>query len=141
MKSIHSVVLRRVMKLPFVGLLLALGASACAPNPAAPSSVTGTWVGTSVSSTVGTIETQLTLTQSGQSISGFVTNTFPGQSGSGGGTVTGSIQGSSITLVLPTGACNRTWTGTLNGTTMSGTYVATGTCGNPDTGTFSLTLE
>jgi hypothetical protein len=132
---------RRLLHMPTVGLLALLVTSGCAPNPAAPTSVTGTWVGTVSSNLLGTFASQLTLTQSGSSISGFFTSTIPGQTTSGSGALTGSVQGSNITLQLPTGTCIRAWTGTLSGTTMSGSFVATGTCGNPDSGTFSLTLE
>jgi hypothetical protein len=133
---------RRFKTLPSLGLLALLAASACSgPNPLKPSSLTGTWVGPVVSSAFGNATDQLTLTQTGTSISGFYSFTIPGQASSGGGALTGTVQGSAITLALPTGTCIRTWTGTVSGTTMAGTFVATGTCGNPDSGTFTLTLE
>jgi len=130
----------RLMRRSLV-VLLALAASGCAVSRIAPSTVTGTWVGTVTSSILGTEAFQLTLTQSGSDVSGFFTGTIPGQSTSFSGPVTGTLQGSAFSAVLPTGTCTRTWTGSLSGTTLSGTFAATGTCGNLDSGTFSVTLE
>lgn len=129
------------MTRPWLGLLALVIASGCGQNPNAPTSLTGTWTGTVVSSTLGTQAFQLTLTQSGDSITGFYTISTPGFATSAGGALTGTIQGTSLTLSFPSGACIRTWTGTWAGTTMSGECAATGVCGNPDTGTFNLTLE
>jgi len=118
MKRILNLVLRRLVALPLVGLLALVVASACGANPNAPTSLTGTWTGTVVSSTLGAQAFQLTLTQSGDSITGFFTISTPGFSTSNSGALTGTTQGSALTLLLPTG-----------------------TCGNLDTGTFNLTLE
>jgi hypothetical protein len=137
----QNLALRRFVTRPLLALLAFVVASGCGPNPNAPTSLTGTWTGTVVSSTLGNQAFQLTLTQSGGEITGFYTISTPGFATSAGGALTGTVQGTSLTLVLPTGTCIRTWTGTLSGTTMSGAYAATGTCGNPDTGTFNLTLE
>jgi hypothetical protein len=130
----------------FVALLGFLTvASGCGPNPNSPSSITGTWVGTLVSSTSGTGFTQLTLSQSGSSITGTFANTFPGATTSSTGPLTGTLNGSAFTAALAfigaSGTCTRTYTGTWSGTALSGTYVASGVCGNLDSGTFSLTLE
>ncbi len=140
MNRIENFARRRFVTHCVLGLLL-LAASACGPNPNAPTSLTGTWTGTVVSSFFGDQPFQLTLTQSGGSIAGSYTVSTPGFATSGSGSLTGTVQGTSLSLVLPTGSCLRTWTGTWSGTTMSGTYAATGTCGSPDTGTFNLTLE
>jgi hypothetical protein len=142
MKTHQHAAIRRFRTLPSLGLLALLAATGCSgPIPTKPSSLTGTWIGTVVSSAFGNITDQLTLTQAGTSITGFFTFTIPGQASSGGGPVTGTLEGSGITLTLPSGTCIRTWTGTVSGTTMSGTFTATGTCGSGDSGTFSLTLE
>src|SRR5690348_9887961 len=110
----------RLMRRSLV-VLLALAASGCAVSRIAPSTVTGTWVGTVTSSILGAEAFQLTLTQSGSDVSGFFTGTIPGQSTSFSGPVTGTLQGSAFSAVLPTGTCTRTWTGSLSGTTLSGT--------------------
>jgi hypothetical protein len=141
MKRLQNLARRRLMTFPLMGLLALVVASGCAPNPNAPSSVTGTWTGPVVSSTLGNQAFQLTLTQSGGSVTGFYTVTTPGQATSFSGALTGTVQGTSLTLLLPTGTCIRTWSATWSGTTISGSYAATGTCGNPDTGTFNLALE
>jgi hypothetical protein len=126
---------------PLALLVAVVGSAACGPNPTAPSSMTGTWVGSEVSSVFGNQSFQLTLTQSGPAVTGSYAGTTPGQAGSFGGPLTGTIQGSSFTATLATGSCLRMWTGTWSGVTLSGTFVATGTCGSMDHGTFSLTLE
>jgi len=127
---------------PVVVLVLLLAvASGCAPNPTRPSSITGTWVGTVASNIVGNLSMQLTLTQSGTAVSGTFTQTVPGAASSFGGPLTGTIDGSALSLALNFGTCTRTWTGTWSGTTLSGTYVASGVCGNMDQGTFTVTLE
>ena len=126
---------------PLVSLLAFLFlAIACGPNPTQPSSLAGTWTGTVVSNILGNVAIQLTLTQSGSSIAGTFAQTVPGASTSFGSTLTGSINGSAVTLVLAFNPCTRTWTGTWSGTTLSGTYVASGACGNMDSGTFTVTL-
>jgi hypothetical protein len=136
-----STTLRHFMLRRLIVLLACVGASGCAANPNAPSSVTGTWVGTVASNLLGNESYQFTLTQSGSAITGFYTFTSPGSASSGGGSLTGTLEGSSFAAVLPFGTCTRTLTGTLSGTTLTGTFAATGVCGNPDLGTFTLTLE
>jgi hypothetical protein len=121
--------------------LFAFVATACAVNPNAPTSVTGTWVGPVTSSILGTGQYQLTISQSGSTITGAFAATFPGVTSSATGALTGTVQGSAFNASLPFGTCIRIWTGTVSGTTMSGTIAATGVCGTPDSGTFTLTLE
>jgi len=128
---------------PFVALLVFLAVEGgCGPNPNSPSSITGTWVGTIVSANLGTGSTQLTLVQSGSSITGTFANTFPGATSSASGQLTGTLNGSAFTAALaaPNG-CIRTWTGTWSGRTLSGTIATTSGCATVDTGTFTLTLE
>ncbi len=128
---------------PFlVGVLLIAVGSGCGPNPNQPSSITGTWVGTVVSSTLGNVSMQLSLTQSGSAVTGTFAQTAPGAQSSFGSTLTGTLNGSTLNMVLTFGGtCVRTWTGTWSGTILSGTYLASGSCGNLDQGTFSVTLE
>jgi hypothetical protein len=134
---------RRFAIRPFVALLACLAVeTGCGPNPNNPSSITGTWVGTLVSSAAGTGSTQLTLIQSGSSITGTFVNTFPGNTTSATGPLTGTLNGSAFTAALMfAGTCTRTLTGTWSGTALSGTYAASGSCGSLDTGSFTLTLE
>jgi hypothetical protein len=128
---------------PFVALLVCLAvAGGCGLNPNNPSSITGTWVGTVVSASLGPGSTQLTLTQSGSSITGTFANTFPGTTSSASGQLTGTLNGSAFTAALaaPNG-CVRTWTGTWSGRALSGKIATAGGCATVDSGTFSLTLE
>lgn len=124
-----------VVILAFLGV-----ASGCGPNPTQPSSLAGTWTGTVASNILGNVAMQLTLTQSGSSIAGTFAQSVPGAASSFGSTITGTVNGSAVTLVLAFSPCTRTWTGTWSGTTLSGTYVASGACTNMDSGTFTLTL-
>jgi hypothetical protein len=133
---------RRSVIRPFVALLAFLAvASGCGPNPNNPSSITGTWVGTIVSPTAGNISTQLTLSQSGSSITGFFANAAPGATSTNSGPLTGTLNGSAFTAALAfSSGCIRTLTGTWSGTTLSGTYASSGgVC--VDSGTFAVTLE
>jgi hypothetical protein len=133
---------RRFAIRPFVALLACFAvASGCGPNPNSPSSMTGTWVGTAASSIVGNVSVQLTLTQSGSSITGFFAYTSTTATTTPTGTLTGTLNGTAFSAALAFGTCTRTWTGTWSGTSLSGTFVASGVCSNLDTGTFALTLE
>jgi len=131
--------LRHFFTGPVIVLLAVAAASGCAPNPNAPTSMTGTWVGTVVSSSIGQISYQLTLTQNGSTITGTFATTIAGQATSSTGSLTGTIQGSAFSAALSFGTCTRNWTATWSGVTLSGTYASAGTCS--DTGTFTLTLE
>lgn len=134
---------RRFAIRPLVTLFALLAvASRCGPNPNSPSSITGTWVGTVVSSSLGTGSSQLTLSQSGSTITGSFANTFPGTTISSSGQITGTLNGSAFTAALAAAnGCVRTWTGTWSGRTLSGTIATAGGCATLDTGTFALTLE
>jgi hypothetical protein len=134
---------RRFAIRPFVALLACLAVeTACAPNPNSPTSITGTWVGTVVSASLGAGSTQLTLSQSGSSITGTFANTFPGTPSSATGSLTGTLNGSAFTAALAAAnGCIRTWTGTWSGRTLSGTIATSSGCATVDTGTFALTLE
>jgi hypothetical protein len=128
----------------FVALLALLAvATGCGPNPNSPTSITGTWVGTSVSSiTAATFSFQLTLSQSGSSITGTFVGSTQGATTSASGALTGTLNGSAFTVALAfANPCVRTWTGTWSGTTLSGTYASSSGCANMDSGTFTLTLE
>jgi hypothetical protein len=133
---------RRFVIRPFVALLaFVAGATGCGPNPNSPTSITGTWVGTLVSSNAGNVSSQLTLVQSGSSITGTFANSAPTATVSNTGTLAGTLNGSAFTAALTfASGCIRTLTGTWSGTTLSGTYTGSAAC-NGDTGTFALTLE
>lgn len=134
---------RRFVIRPLVALFaLLVVASGCGPNPNSPSSIAGTWVGTVVSASFGTGSTQLTVSQSGSSITGTFVTTFPGATTSASGQLMGTVNGSAVTVALAAAnGCIRTWTGTWSGRALSGTIATTRGCSVLDTGTFALTLE
>ena len=128
-----------IRPLLFLLAFLVVG-SGCGPNPNQPSSVTGTWTGTLASNILGNVTIQLTLTQAGSSVTGTFAQTAPGAVSSFGSTLTGTLNGSAVSIALAFGTCTRTLTGTWSGTTLSGSYAASGVCGNLDSGTFTITL-
>ena len=116
--------------------------SASAPPPVA-AGVTGTWDGTwqidpPYADVIG--EFTMELVQSGDSFSGPVeiTNTDCGN-----GTVDGTVQGSSVTFGWATTLQPIQFAGSLNGTSMSGTWSALA-CSDPSislTGTWEATKQ
>lgn len=109
----------------------------CGGNDTGPSnlSLSGTWAGRAVSNMFGGINIQVSLTQSGSSLTGtWVSDQNSGQ-------LTGSVGGSSVSANLTSAdprQCPFTVTATVSGSSMSGTYAAYN-CTVADGGTISLT--
>ena len=85
----------------------------------------GTWTDTSPDTSGGTFA--LTWTQTGNNLSGTIT--VAGAPCLTAGNVTGTINGSAISFGAVSGQVTITYTGTIAGTKMQGTYDAP-TCGN-----------
>jgi hypothetical protein len=116
-------------------LLILAGCSA-----AAPSSIAGTWSGTMTDVLAGPGTLQFSITQSESSLTGTWTMKFPAAANPVGGTLTGTLSGSNVTLVLTNSnpaACAANVTATVSGSTMTGMYSeCTG-----DGGTFTAQLQ
>jgi hypothetical protein len=114
-------------------------------TPSAP--LTGTWNGTLTDSVAGAGTFASTITESGSSLSGMYTDTFPNlPSANNSGTVSGTVNGSNVTLTTTPSSsliCGVTETGTLNAanTQVSGTYASLTSCtATHTTGSFSGTI-
>jgi hypothetical protein len=117
--------------LAFLLVLAACGASAAcgsSSSPTGPSthSVNGTWSGSITSNlAVGSGPATVTLSQSGNRLSG--TWSVIGPTSPDSGSLTGSVDGSAVSVTLspsvPTG-CPYTATMTVSGNSMTGTYAA-----------------
>jgi hypothetical protein len=109
------------------------GSATTAP---ATSGLTGAWPGewqnTTPDSSRGTFRIQWT--QSGSSLSGTIAIT--GTPCLTGGSISGSLNGGNLNFGVVTGQAQVSYTGTVSGTTMSGTY--TTSCGNAQ-GTWKAT--
>ena len=115
----------------FLLTLVACGASAAckgssSPNGPSTSSVSGTWTGSITSNqAAGSGPARVTLSQTGNNLSGTWSVTGPNSPDSG--SLTGSINGSGVSLTLspsvPTN-CPYTVTATVSGNSMNGTYAA-----------------
>jgi hypothetical protein len=124
---------------------LALGMVACgSSSTSSPTSVSvfGNYSGTLQDSAFGVGTIQLTLSQSGSSLTGTYEDQFT--AGAGGGSITGTVNGVSFSATLTPGVstvCPVTLTGTINngGSNISGTY-STFHCSAPETGSFNLTI-
>jgi hypothetical protein len=108
-----------------VVLVAACGSSSTAA-PSAPNT-TGTWTGTVSDAVMGQGAVRLTITQTGSSVAGTWATTYPNVTNNNGGSLTGSVNNTSVTATLipsiPT-TCPLNATATLNGNAMSGTYTA-----------------
>lgn len=118
------------------------------PSASAPAGVTlnGNYSGTASDTAYGSGSVQLTLSQSGTSITGTYASQYPAYSVVGGGSVSGTVNNSqtlSATLQpsIPT-ACPYQLTGTISGggANISGTYAAFN-CSAVVTGTFNVTKQ
>jgi hypothetical protein len=99
--------------------------TAAATAPGLGGKWNGTWTDTSPDTSNGTFA--LTWTQNGSNLSGTIT--VAGTPCISAATVTGSLNGSAITFGAVSGRVTITYTGTIAGTKMSGTYSAPN-CGN-----------
>lgn len=101
------------------------------------SALDGTWTGTwNSSDTADNGAVTIQWKQTGQQLAGtiIVTNTPCVTNG----TITGVVSGAAITFGAVQGATTIAYTGTLSGTTLSGTYQANASCANA-TGRWSAT--
>ena len=114
-----------------VSLLLCTMLLGCGGSPSSPSAaaanLSGTWAGPLTSTLVGNGTVQVTLNQSGSSLSGTWLSTFPDPSNNNSGSLSGTVNGSNVSATLtpsdPTN-CPLNVTATVNGNVMTGTYAA-----------------
>jgi hypothetical protein len=124
-------------------LVIALTAVACTSSTSpSGANVAGNWSGTLTSSYAGSGTVGFSLSQSGSSVSGTWFTTFGNSANNNSGSLSGNLNGSTITAVLtpsnPLG-CPSNVTGTLNGSTsITGTYAAF-SCSVSDGGPFTVT--
>jgi hypothetical protein len=125
----------------FVGVAI-LGLLLTGCGATAPSSVAGTWTGSLVDALAGPATLQYTLSQSGSTLSGTWSSKFPAAANPVTGTLTGTLSGSTVTLILAidNSSCQESVTATASGSTMTGTY-SDDNCGGGDGGTFTLQLQ
>lgn len=105
------------------------------------SGLNGTWKGTATDSQTGSGTASVTLSQSGQSLSGTWQVTFQGVVSTGN--ATGAVNGANLVLTLEPSSqtdCTVNVTGTVSGSTISGDYSLSG-CSSTDTGTLTLTKQ
>ena len=138
------------MKYSFVLIVLVLFAGACAliekDDPAQPTcvgsadtSAAGSWQGSINSSLYGSGTLTVNIQQTNECLSGAFTVVY--SSAWSSGKISGTIYdggGYSGTLSDDYGSCPSSATGTVSGSTMTGTF-NTGNCTPADNGTFSLT--
>jgi len=135
-------------------LLSTLALSACggggssSSTPSTPATnVAGNYAGTLTDNLAGSGTATLDITQSGSTLGGTFSDVFSNASLNNAGTIAGTINGSTIQITLtgPTGSCPFAFTGTLSGTTISGSYASTTACTFPgssattDGGTITVT--
>jgi hypothetical protein len=128
-------------------LTVALGVS-CGYSPATPSTpLSGAWAGTLTDSVAGAGTFSSTITESGSTLSGTYTDTFPGlPTANNSGTLSGTVNGSSVTITTsPTNSliCGVIEAGTLNSanTQVTGTYASVASCAaTHTTGSFTGTI-
>ncbi len=131
----------RVNAIVSVLVLIGLTAGCSSSSPTAPSeiSVAGNWSGTLSDSLAGTGRLAFTFAQSAAALSGTWSTTYSNPGYNNGGSLSGSVSGSSVTLTLTPSVptyCPYNVTGTLSGSTLSGTYAAFN-CTVAVSGTFS----
>ena len=133
---------RNLWALLLVIALAPLAACDSDDNPMAPSNpLTGTWTGTIDDNTGGMGTARVTLNQSGSTLTGTWATSLPGSDN--GGSLTGSVNGSALSIVLDTSdptSCPFNLTATVNGNRMTGTYAAFN-CSIVVTGSLDLTKE
>ena len=133
--------LRRSRWLLVVLSLVAVNCGGDSPTAPSAPTVTGTWTGTLTSTSIpGLVATvSFTLAQSGSSVSGTWSST--GTFGPSGGTISGTISGSAVSVTAsqsdPT-LCPLSVTAVVSGSQMTGTY-ATFNCTEVITGSLSVT--
>ena len=136
----------------FIGLSLAATVTCGGSSPSTPStpstpSLTGTWIGTETDTIAGTGNLQSTISQSGSTLSGTYSLSFPNPMFSNGGTVSGTVNGSTVSITATPSnpaICPALDTATLNAAAnqITGTYAAVSGCNlTHQTGTFIATKQ
>ena len=118
-------------------------------SPSSPStpSLTGTWVGTEIDTVAGTGAAQSIITQSGSALSGTYSLTFTNPIFSNSGSLSGSVNGSTVSLTATPSnplICPAADTATLNAaaTQLTGTYAAISSCNlTHQMGSFTATKQ
>jgi len=121
-------------------------ATPTAPTVTTPSSLTGTYVGSSVqTSPAGSPQyLEFSLTQSGTSVSGTFAVLPNGSQTGGFGTLSGSLSGSALALTGTNtfgNTCTNTINATASGALILGTFAVSGGSGCTGSGTFSAQLQ
>lgn len=120
-----------------IGLLLEYGCSSSVAPSAA--SLTGSWLGSTGSTALGTGSLNAAISQSGSDLAGTWNIAFP-NGASDGGALTGRFAAPNVTLTLRSvvpQACGYLASAVLTGNRMSGTYTAFG-CEQALSGPFEL---
>jgi hypothetical protein len=118
-----------------------------APTVSAPTSLTGTYIGsgTQTSPTAGSPQyLEFSLTQSGSSVSGPYAILPNGNQGGGFGTLSGTVSGSTVTLTATNSygnTCTTTVKGTASGSLLSGTFASSAGTNCSGGGTFAVQLQ
>jgi hypothetical protein len=106
--------------------------------------LTGTWTGTITDNLAGVGSLLFTISQTGNQLTGTWQSTFPDSTNNGGGTLSGTINDSSIALTLAAAqprACSFTVAATRdNDHHFSGTYVALN-CTRVENGTLEVNRQ
>jgi hypothetical protein len=128
-------------------VVLANACSGSGGSPTPPSSgttpalIAGDYSGTISDSIAGSGALGLSVTQSGNKISGQFADTFSDFPQDNTGSIAGTVTGSSFTGSMKSilGMCRLSLEGSVSGTTLSGTFSAS-SCSYAETGTFSVAI-
>jgi len=130
-------------------LVAACGSSSPAPTPL---DLSGTWNGSMTDSVAGPSTIQIVISQSGTTLTGTWTQTYPDpnlnaletQLGGNFGSFTGSTGGNTVALLLApqrSQACSYPIASTATTSTLNGTWTFDSSCQIVDGGTISLTKQ
>jgi len=110
------------------------------PTEPQPLTLTGTWAGTIVDSVGGHGTVRATVRQDGNQVTGTWAATFTDPRGNNGGSLSGTVNGSAVSLTLygpNEGVCPFRVTATWSGDRLTGTYAAF-SCTTAITGSLDL---
>lgn len=115
----------------WAAIFAACGGGGGGPSCGSPPSIAGPWAGVLNDSDAGGGNLAIDFDQSGCSVGGSWQTSFPDTSFDGSGTITGSADGTAVTISLLTqapGSCNYKVTGTLRDSSeIAGSYSTFGT--------------
>jgi hypothetical protein len=139
----------RRLRMVLIVVSLAATVTCGGSTPSSPStpSLAGTWVGTETDAVAGTGSLQSTISQSGSTLSGTYALSFSNPIFSNGGTLTGTVNGSSVSMTATPSnpaICPALDAATVNATAtqITGTYAAVSGCiFTHQTGTFIVTKQ